>query len=105
MRFELTSILLITPLPFATHYPMLSASGARLFRFSKVARFGAKSFSDATASKIAPKVVAPVTPVAPVQTAAASGGSTLVQRLSSCLVGMAIGYRLVNDETLINEKQ
>ena len=73
-------------------FEMFSVRGARLCRGS------VKSFSDAAAAKVAqaPKVVAQApkvaTPAAPVA-AATSGVSTLGQRLSSCLVGMAIGYR------------
>jgi hypothetical protein len=73
-------------------FAMFSVRAARLCRGS------VKSFSDAAAAKVAqaPKVVAQApkvaTPAAPVA-AATSGVSTLGQRLSSCLVGMAIGYR------------
>ena len=70
---------------------MFSIRAARLCRLSTMTRLSAKSFSDVAATKTAaaPKVVA-----APVQAvAASSGGSTFGQRLSSCLVGMAIGYR------------
>ena len=56
---------------------------------------GARSFSDvAGKAGQAAKASAPVQ--APSASAGnASGGSTLGQRLSSCLVGMAIGYRSV----------
>mmetsp|Transcript_25729 Transcript_25729/g.43347 ORF Transcript_25729/g.43347 Transcript_25729/m.43347 type:complete len:95 (-) Transcript_25729:250-534(-) len=50
-----------------------------------VARSSARSFSDKAAAQT-PKVAS-----APAASAAPSG-STLGQRLSSCLVGMAIGY-------------